>query len=74
MRKEYVKSMRLAGMLMMQGFKLYEVQKDKDNPNFDVYVFRGSDELTGAMMKIINGKIGGEKDGINNERSRSNSI
>ena len=62
MRKEYVKSMRLAGALMMQGHKIYEIQKDKDNPSFDVYVFRYSDELNSDMVKLINGNIGGNRD------------
>ena len=55
---------------MAQGFKLYEVQKDKYNPNFDVYVFRGSDELNSTMVKLINSEIGGSRDD-KRERSRN---
>lgn len=74
MRYEYVRSMRLAGYLMMHGFRIYAVQKDKFNPAFDVYVFKKSRELSSAIVDYSNSEIGGKEDGINNKRSGSNSI
>ncbi len=46
MRYEYVKSMKLAGILMQKGFRILAIEKDKTNPDFDVYVFRQTKELT----------------------------
>ena len=71
MRYEYVKSMRLAGTLMMNGFKIYGIQKDKYNSNYDVYLFRGSDELSRAIMKFIDGENGGNKNGDYNKNCNS---
>lgn len=64
MRKEIVKSMKLAGYLMQHGFKLYEIQKDNNNSGFDVYVFRGSDEISSAIQEYLKSK-NRSKDGNN---------
>lgn len=69
-KKEYVKSMKLAAHLMLAGFRILEVRKDRFNPSFDVYMFKSSEELTKEMIKLIeeNGEI---KNGDNNKRSRN---
>ena len=67
MRYEYVKSMRLAGLLMQQGFKIYAVQKDKFNPAYDVYLFRKCDELSSAIVKYSEN---GGKNGITNKNCK----
>lgn len=57
MRYEYVKSMRLAGLLMQQGFKIYAVQKDKFNPAYDVYFFIENPERSWIRFSIDQSKI-----------------
>ena len=41
----YVFSMKLAGNLMINGFKLLRVNKHLSRNGFDVYVFEDSDEI-----------------------------
>lgn len=55
---EYVKSMKLAAILMLQGFRILSVRKDKYNPSFDVYCFRQTKELTKAIFSYINHENG----------------
>lgn len=69
-KKEYVKSMKLAAYLMLAGFRILEVRKDRFNPSFDVYVFKSSDELTKEMMKIIE-ENGGKINGDNNKNCKN---
>ena len=70
MKYEYIRSMRLAGYLMLNGFKIYAVQKDIKNPAFDVYVFKKSGELN-AAMKEYSSESGGKENGNNYKRSRN---
>lgn len=58
---EYVKSMKLAALLMLQGFRILGIKKDKFNPSFDVYCFRQTDELTKAIFSYINKENGEQK-------------
>lgn len=69
-KKEYVKSMKLAAHLMLAGFRILEVRKDRFNPSFDVYVFKSSEELTKEMMKFIE-ENGGNKNGIINKNCKN---
>lgn len=69
-KKEYVKSMKLAAYLMLAGFRILEVRKDRFNPSFDVYVFKSSDKLTKEMMKIIE-ENGGKINGDNNRNCKN---
>lgn len=62
-KKEYVRSMKLAAQLMLQGFRLLGVEQDKKNNKFDVYVFRSTPELTKAIFDFIK-QNGGNKNGI----------
>ena len=73
MRYEYIRSMKLAGHLMMQGFKIYSVQKDIKNPAFDVYVFKKSGKLCAAIQDYSNSENGGNY-GIINKGSNSKTI
>ena len=50
---EYVKSMKLAAKLMLLGFRILEIQPNKQNPKFDVYCFRQTPELTKAIFQLI---------------------
>ena len=56
---EYIKSMKLAALLMLDGFRILDIQKDKYKPEFDVYCFRQTKELTNAILKHIDSKNGG---------------
>lgn len=50
---EYVKSMKLAAQLMLLGFRILDIQPNKSNPEFDVYCFRQTKELTKAIFQLI---------------------
>lgn len=69
---EYVKSMKLAALLMLQGFRILKIKKDKYNPEFDVYCFRQTRELTEAIFNYIEKENGGNKNGINNYNCKNN--
>ena len=69
MRYEYIKSMKLAGILMQRGFRLYKVEQDKFHPTYDVYLFKKTSELSDAIKEYSNSVSGGNEDGIDNERS-----
>lgn len=68
---EYVKSMKLAGILMQKGFRILAIKTDKYNPEFDVYCFRQTRELTNAILEFIENENGGNKYGINNEKCKN---
>jgi hypothetical protein len=67
---EYVKSMKLAGILMQKGFRILAIKKDKYNPVFDVYCFRQTRELTNEILNFIENENGGKENGINNKKSK----
>lgn len=50
---QYVFSMKLAGYLMLQGFKLLRINKHLSGNNMDVYVFNKSDEITRIIDEYI---------------------
>ena len=58
---EYVRSMKTAALLMLQGFRLLEIQPSQKNPEFDVYCFRQTHKLTQALLKLIQNQNGGNK-------------
>ena len=72
-RYEYVKSMKLAGILMQKGFRILAIKKDKYNPEFDVYCFRQTRELTNEIFNFIENENGGKENGINNEKCEDDS-
>lgn len=51
---EYVKSLRLAGYLMMHGFRVLRVEQNIKIKNKDVYVFEQSDKLSDCIFEYIN--------------------
>lgn len=44
-------SMRLAGYLMLHGFRLVKIEPDKKNPLMNIYLFYDSDLLWDAVDK-----------------------
>lgn len=67
---EYVKSLRLAGWLMQNGFRILRVEPNIEFKSKDVYVFEQSDELTRRILEYIDERAK-EKENAINERSRS---
>ena len=51
---EYVKSLRLAGYLMMHGFRILRVEQNIKIKDKDVYVFEQSDKLSDCIFEYIN--------------------
>ena len=46
-----IKSQSMATFLMMKGFRLIKLQKDRNNPNRNVYLFKDSEELRKAITE-----------------------
>lgn len=55
-RYEYVRSLKLAGYCMMQGFRLLRVEPNHKFKNKDVYVFKQSEELSKCILEYISTK------------------
>lgn len=54
---EYVRSLRLAGYLMLNGFRILKVEPNYKMKNKkDVYVFKKSEELSKCMLEYISTK------------------
>ena len=66
---EYVKSLKLAGYLMMNGFRILHVEPNVKFKDKDVYVFKQSDKLSDYIFKYIELRTKEKKYGNNNERS-----
>lgn len=67
---EYVKSLRLAGYLMMNGFRILRINHNLKVKGKDVYVFEQSEELSDCIFEYINTRTK-EKKYDSNKRSRS---
>lgn len=67
---EYVKSLRLAGWLMYNGFRILRINHDLDVKGKDVYVFEQSDRLSDCIFEYINRRTEGKNYDFN-KRSRS---
>lgn len=50
-----IRSMKMAGWLMQQGFRLMKLELDKGNPAYNVFLFEHTNELLKAMTEY--GKI-----------------
>lgn len=50
---EYVKSLRLAGFLMMNGFRILNIHHNLKVNGKDVYVFEQSDKLSEKIFEYI---------------------
>ena len=48
---KYIFSLRLAGFLMMNGFRILRINHNLQKKDKDVYVFENSDELWKMMEK-----------------------
>ena len=72
---EYVKSLRLAGWLMLNGFRILRINHNLEVKGKDIYVFEQSDNLSNCIFEYIN-KRTKEKDynADFNKRSRSDTI
>lgn len=67
---EYVKSLRLAGWLMLNGFRILRINHNLKVEGKDIYVFEQSDKLSECIFEYINNKRTKEKYyGVNNKRS-----
>lgn len=51
---EYIKSLRLAGWLMMHGFRILRINHNLEVKGKDVYVFEQSDKLSDCIFEYIN--------------------
>lgn len=68
---EYVKSLRLAGWLMWNGFRILRINHNLDIQGKDVYVFEQSDKLSDCIFKYINRRTEENNYGNLDKRSRS---
>ena len=48
---KYIFSLRLAGFLMMNGFRILRINHNLQKKDKDVYIFENSDELCKMMEK-----------------------
>ena len=51
---EYVKSLRLAGWLMFNGFRILRINHNLKVKGKDVYVFEQSEKLSNCIFDYIN--------------------
>ena len=75
MKEKYkcIYSLKLAGYLMMHGYPIRGIEKNKYNPKWDVYFFDDTSEIQ-ETIEFYNYKKSKEKNnGIDNERSKNKS-
>lgn len=46
---KFVKTKKLCGYLLMQDFTLLRVDKDRNNPNFKIYIFKNQEGIEEAI-------------------------
>lgn len=51
---EYVKSLRLAGWLMLNGFRILRINHNLQVKGKDIYVFEQSEKLSDCIFEYIN--------------------
>ena len=51
---EYIKSLRLAGYLMMNGFRILRINHNLKVQGKDIYVFEQSEKLSDCIFEYIN--------------------
>jgi hypothetical protein len=68
---EYVKSLRLAGWLMMNGFRILRINHNLEVKGKDVYVFEQSDKLSDCIFEYIDKRTKENNYGDFNKRNRS---
>ena len=69
---KYIFSLRLAGFLMMNGFRILRINHNLQKKDKDVYVFENSNELCKMMEKYSEIKNSKENSYVINEGSRDN--
>ena len=62
-------SLRLAGYLMMNGFRIMRIHHNLKHKDKDIYLFEDSKELSDAMIKYSEIKCSKEMHHDTNERS-----
>ena len=70
---EYVKSLRLAGWLMLNGFRILRINYNLEVKGKDVYVFEQSKKLSDCIFEYINKRTKENNYADFNKRSRSKS-
>lgn len=70
---EYVKSLRLAGWLMLNGFRILRINHNLEVKGKDVYVFEQSNKLSDCIFEYINRRTKEKNYGNINKESRSKS-
>lgn len=63
LKYEYVKSLKLAGYLMMNGFRILRVEPNVNFKRKDVYVFEQSDRLSNCIFEYISLRTKENEDG-----------
>lgn len=66
---EYVKSLRLAGWLMLHGFRILRINHNLEVKGKDVYVFEQSEKLSDCIFEYINRRTRENYHGNFNKRS-----
>ena len=70
---EYIKSLRLAGWLMWNGFRILRINHNLDVKGKDVYVFKQSEKLSDCIFEYINRRTEENNYADFNKRSKSKS-
>lgn len=70
LKYEYVKSLKLAGFLMQNGFRILRVEPNAKFKEKDVYVFEQSKRLSDCIFEYINLRTKEKNYGDFNKRSR----
>lgn len=68
---EYVKSLRLAGWLMMNGFRILRINHNLEVKGKDVYVFEQSEKLSDCIFEYINKRTKEKKYGDYKQNGKS---
>lgn len=71
---EYIKSLRLAGWLMLNGFRILRINHNLQVKGKDIYVFEQSDKLSDCIFEYIKKRTKENNYGDFNKRSRSQSV
>ena len=69
---KYIFSLRLAGFLMMNGFRILRINHNLQKKDKDVYVFENSNELCKMMEKYNEIKNSKENNNVIDKGSRDN--
>ena len=69
---EYVKSLRLAGWLMLNGFRILRINHNLKVEGKDIYVFEQSEKLSDYIFEYINKRTKENNNhGVSNKNSKS---